>query len=75
MVKLFKLIGGHDIPRLDAVTTGWPVLACGVGAAGMASLLAGLIPALRASRLDPMAVLKSAGPKAPDGANANCSAE
>src|SRR5215208_5670203 len=24
IVKLFKLIGGHAIPRLDAVTTGWP---------------------------------------------------
>jgi putative ABC transport system permease protein len=66
-VKLFKLIGGHAIPRLDAVTTGWPVLACGVGAAIVASGLAGLIPALRASRLDPIAVLKSAGPKSSAG--------
>ena len=33
VVKLFKLIGGHAIPRLDAVTTGWPVLACGLGTA------------------------------------------
>ena len=30
-VKLFKLIGGHAIPRLDTVTTGWPVLAWGLG--------------------------------------------
>jgi putative ABC transport system permease protein len=67
VVKLFKLIGGHAIPRLDAVTTGWPVLVCGVCAAVLASLLAGLIPALRASRLDPMAVLKSAGPKSSAG--------
>ena len=34
VVKLFKLIGGHAIPRLDAVTTGWPVLACGLGVGG-----------------------------------------
>ena len=67
LVKLFKLIGGHAIPRLDAVTTGWPVLACGVGAAILASGLAGLIPALRACRLDPIAVLKSAGPKSSAG--------
>lgn len=67
VVRLFKLIGGHAIPRLDAVTTGWPVLACGVGAAILASGLAGLIPALRASRLDPMGVLKSAGPKSSAG--------
>ena len=66
-VKLFKLIGGHAIPRLDAVTTGWPVLAFGLGAAVIAALLAGLIPALRASRLDPMRVLKSAGPKSSAG--------
>jgi putative ABC transport system permease protein len=63
VVRLLKLIGGHAIPRLDAVTTGWPVLACGLGAAVLAAVLAGLFPALRASRLDPVHVLKSAGPK------------
>ncbi len=66
-VALFKSIGGHAIPRLDAVTTGWPVLACGLGSAVLAALLAGLFPALRASRLDPMNVLKSAGPKSSAG--------
>src|SRR3984957_7460679 len=30
LVRLLKTIGGHAIPRLDAVTTGWPVLACGL---------------------------------------------
>ena len=63
VVKLFKLIGGHAIPRLDSVTTGWGVLACGVVTAIFAAVLAGLFPALRASRLDPIHVLKSAGPK------------
>jgi putative ABC transport system permease protein len=67
VVKLFKLIGGHAIPRLDAVTTGWPVLACGLGVAVMAALLAGLLPALRAARLDPMIALKDAGPKSSAG--------
>ena len=62
-VALFKSIGGHAIPRLDAVTTGWPVLACGLGSAVLAAVLAGLFPALRASQLDPIHVLKSAGPK------------
>ena len=67
LVRVFKLIAGHAVPRLDAVTTGWPVLACGLGAAVLAAVLAGLFPALRASRLDPMQVLKSAGPKSSAG--------
>jgi len=67
VVKLLKLIGGHAIPRLDVVTTGWPVLVCGLGSAILASVLAGLAPALRASRLDPMDVLKSAGPESSAG--------
>lgn len=66
-VRLFKVIGGHAIPRLDAVSTGWPVLAFGLGSAVIAALLAGIFPALRASRLDPMQVLKSAGPKSSAG--------
>src|SRR5580658_1568354 len=67
VVQLFKLIGGHAIPRLDGVTAGWPVLACGLALAVLAAVLAGLIPALRASRLDTMQVLKSAGPKSSAG--------
>jgi putative ABC transport system permease protein len=67
VVKLFKVIGGHAIPRLDAVTTGWTVLAFGLGSAVIAAVLAGIIPALRASRLNPVEVLKSAGPKSSTG--------
>ena len=67
IVKIFKLIGGHAIPRLDAVTAGWPVLLCGLGAAILAAALAGIFPALRASRLDPMAVIKAGGPKSSAG--------
>ena len=63
VVKLFKLIAGHAIPRLDSVTAGWAVLAWGLGAAVVASIFAGVFPALRAFRLDPMEVLKNAGPK------------
>ena len=67
IVNVFKAIGGHGIPRLDAVTTGWPLLAAGCGAALFATLLAGLVPALRASRLDPMDVLKRAGTRSSAG--------
>ncbi|HEX4807637.1 MAG TPA: ABC transporter permease [Bryobacteraceae bacterium] len=67
IVKLFKLIGGHAIPRLDAVAMGWPVLGAGLGSAILAALLAGLFPALRASRMDPALVLKSGGPNSSAG--------
>jgi putative ABC transport system permease protein len=63
VVKLFKVIAGHAIPRLDSVTAGWAVLAWGLGAAVLAAGFAGVFPALRAFRLDPMEVLKNAGPK------------
>jgi putative ABC transport system permease protein len=62
-VKLFKAIAGHAVPRLDGVTAGWAVLGWGLGAAVLAAFFAGAIPALRAFRLDPMEVLKDAGPK------------
>ena len=63
VVRLMKTIGGHAIPRLDAVRIGWPVLLFGLGAAVLSAVLAGLYPALRASRMDPSESLKSAGPK------------
>jgi putative ABC transport system permease protein len=62
-VKLFKVIAGHAIPRLDGVTAGWGVLGWGLGAAVLSAFFAGVFPALRAFRLDPMEVLKDAGPK------------
>lgn len=62
-VKLFKVIAGHAIPRLDGVTAGWAVLGWGLGAAVLAAFSAALFPAFRAFRLDPMEVLKNAGPK------------
>jgi putative ABC transport system permease protein len=63
VVKVFKLIAGHAVPRLDGVAAGWAVLGWGFSAAVLAAFFAGILPALRAFRLDPMEVLKSAGPK------------
>lgn len=62
-VNLFKVIAGNAIPRLDGVTAGWAVLGWGLGLAVLAAIFAGAIPALRAFRLNPMEVLKDAGPK------------
>jgi putative ABC transport system permease protein len=67
IVKVFKTIGVHAIPRLGAVTTGWPVVAFGFVSAILAAVVAGLYPAVRASRLDPGEALKSAGPKSSAG--------
>jgi putative ABC transport system permease protein len=62
-VNLFKTIAGHAVPRLDGLTVGWPVLGWGLGLALFAAFFAGAIPALRAFQLNPMEVLKDAGPK------------
>jgi putative ABC transport system permease protein len=67
IVKIFKVIAGPAIPRLDAVTTVWPVLISGLAVAVIGALVAGLLPALRASRLDAISVIKSAGPKSSAG--------
>jgi putative ABC transport system permease protein len=67
IVKVFKLIGGNAIPRLDAVSTGWPLLVCGLVAALFAAVLAGLVPALRASRMDPIDALKNTGSRSSAG--------
>jgi putative ABC transport system permease protein len=67
VVKVLKAIGGHAIPRLDAVSAGWPVLLFGFVSATLAAVMAGLLPAVRASRLDPNQVLKAAGPKSSAG--------
>ena len=67
VVRVFKAIGVHAIPRLDAVTTGWPVLAWGLGSALLSALLAGIVPAVRSSGLDPANALKSGGSKSSAG--------
>ncbi|HVY72238.1 MAG TPA: ABC transporter permease, partial [Verrucomicrobiae bacterium] len=60
VVNTLKVIGGVAVPRLDAVTVGWPVLAFGTLCAIVAAALAGLLPALRAAHADPSQFLKGA---------------
>lgn len=63
IVRVFKAIGSHAIPRLDAVELGWPIMAFGLAAAAAAALLAGTFPALRAARLSVTETLQSSGTK------------
>ena len=67
LTNLLKIIGVHAIPRLDSVSTGWPILLCGLAAALISAALAGFVPAFRASKVNAADVLKSAGPKSSAG--------
>ena len=49
MVALFLAVGGHALPRADAVAIGWPVFAFCVVVAPVAAAIAGLLPAARAA--------------------------
>jgi len=58
-VRLFVATAPQNLPRLGAITVSWPVL---VGAAGLSivtAVLFGLLPALRAMRIDPQSALQS----------------
>ena len=48
-VAVFRSIGGNAIPRGEDVTVGWQVYLFGAAAALVAAIVAGLVPALRAS--------------------------
>lgn len=61
-VRIFKFTGAFAIPRLDTVTIGWPVLAFCFGLAVVAAAVAGIAPAIRASRQDPAHGIKNTGP-------------
>jgi putative ABC transport system permease protein len=67
LVRLFSRASGSAIPRLDDVTIGWPVLAFGLGAALVACVVAGLVPAFHAMLLDPVDALRYGGPKSSEG--------
>jgi putative ABC transport system permease protein len=61
IVKVIKAFSGVAIPRLEAVTVGWPVIGVVFGLALLAALLAGALPALRASQANPASGMNSGG--------------
>jgi putative ABC transport system permease protein len=67
IVRVLTSFGGRAIPRLDAVTIGWPLLGAGLAFAVIASLLAGVVPAWRAVRHDPVDALKNTGARSSSG--------
>jgi putative ABC transport system permease protein len=58
IVAVLRAIGGQAVPRADAITVGWPVLVFGAAAALVAGVVAGLLPAARASSGDRVTLLK-----------------
>lgn len=60
ILKMLEAIGGHAIPRLDAVALGWHIPASCLGAAIVATLAAGLAPAFHAARSNLTERLKGA---------------
>ena len=58
IIAILKTIGGQAIPRSDAVSVGWPVFAFGFIAALLASVIAGVLPAMRASLPDRLQSVK-----------------
>jgi predicted permease len=58
IVAVLRAIGGQAVPRADAIAVGWPVLLFGAVAALVAGIVAGLLPAARASSRDRVTLLK-----------------
>jgi len=59
-VAVVQAFGGEAVPRANAARVGWTMVAWGLAASVMAALLAGLLPALRAARLNQDAVARNA---------------
>lgn len=67
VVQVFAVVGGSAVPRLDAVRVEAGVLGFSVAAAVLSAVLAGLVPAWSAARIDPAGGMKSGGPNASAG--------
>lgn len=60
-VRLFPALAPPDFPRLEDVTVDLPVLAFALGVSVLASVLAGLVPALQGARVDLVRTLNEDG--------------
>ena len=60
-VKLLLAIGPEDLPRLDAVRLDPTVLGFSILAALVSAVVFGMIPAIRASRVDAAEILRASG--------------
>jgi putative ABC transport system permease protein len=58
IIAMFRSTGGQAIPRSDAIAVGWPVFAFGFVAALLAAVIAGVLPAMRASQPDRVQSIK-----------------
>jgi putative ABC transport system permease protein len=61
-LKAFASAAPVDLPRMDELTIDWRVLAFAACSALFCTLLCGLIPAWRLSRIDPQESLKTSSP-------------
>jgi putative ABC transport system permease protein len=52
LIALMRAIGAGAIPRIDAVSVGWPVLASGLVAALVAAVASSVLPAIRVAHAD-----------------------
>jgi predicted permease len=58
-VRLFVAAAPENLPRLTGIAVSWPVLAGAAGLSILTAVLFGLLPALRAMRIDPQSALQA----------------
>ncbi|HTW50226.1 MAG TPA: ABC transporter permease, partial [Acidobacteriaceae bacterium] len=58
-VRLFVAVAPQNLPRMGGIQVSWPVLLGAAGLSILTALLFGLLPALRAVRIDPQAALQT----------------
>jgi predicted permease len=58
-VRLFVAAAPQDLPRLGGIAVSWPVLAGAAALSILTAVLFGLLPALRAIRIDPQSALQA----------------